>query len=56
MTRALAKVADSWADGRILSFLEGGCELGALGRSARAHVEELAGLNDLEVGGGLSVN
>ena len=36
------EAANRWAEGRLLSFLEGGFELEALAKSARIHVEELA--------------
>jgi acetoin utilization deacetylase AcuC-like enzyme len=42
MTAAAVEAAERWADGRVLSFLEGGYELEALAKSARIHVEELA--------------
>ena len=41
MTRELMKVAGQHADGRIVSMLEGGYNLSALGRSAVAHVKTL---------------
>ncbi len=41
MTRELMKVAAQHADGRIVSMLEGGYNLCALGRSAVAHVKTL---------------
>jgi acetoin utilization deacetylase AcuC-like enzyme len=41
VTRELAGVATSHAQGRIVSSLEGGYALGALGRSVVAHVREL---------------
>lgn len=41
MTRELAAVARRHAHGRIVSCLEGGYALDALGRSAAAHVQEL---------------
>jgi acetoin utilization deacetylase AcuC-like enzyme len=41
MTRELMKVAGRHSDGRIVSMLEGGYNLGALGRSAVAHVKTL---------------
>jgi len=40
-TRAIADVARATCDGRIVSTLEGGYDLEALGRSAVAHVEAL---------------
>jgi acetoin utilization deacetylase AcuC-like enzyme len=42
MTRELLRVADRHARGRVVSMLEGGYHLGALGRSAAAHVAALA--------------
>jgi acetoin utilization deacetylase AcuC-like enzyme len=44
VTRRIMEVAHTHAAGRIVSVLEGGYELGALGRSALAHVRVLAGL------------
>jgi acetoin utilization deacetylase AcuC-like enzyme len=43
ITRELKKVADQYAGGRIVSTLEGGYNLSALGRSAVAHVDALLG-------------
>ncbi len=43
MTRAIIQAADAWAEGRILSVLEGGYDLDSLASSAKAHVEVLAG-------------
>lgn len=43
MTRAIIQAADAWAEGRVLSMLEGGYDLDALAASAKAHVEVLAG-------------
>jgi acetoin utilization deacetylase AcuC-like enzyme len=42
LTQELMAVADEYADGRIVSMLEGGYNLSALGRSAVAHVRALA--------------
>jgi acetoin utilization deacetylase AcuC-like enzyme len=42
MTHRLKEVADRHCSGRIVSMLEGGYNLSALGRSAVAHVRELA--------------
>jgi acetoin utilization deacetylase AcuC-like enzyme len=42
MTRKLMEVADRHAEGRVVSMLEGGYNLSALGRSAVAHVKALA--------------
>jgi acetoin utilization deacetylase AcuC-like enzyme len=44
VTCRIMEVAHTHARGRIVSVLEGGYELGALGRSAVAHVRVLAGL------------
>ena len=43
ITRELKRVADQHASGRIVSTLEGGYNLSALGRSAVAHVDALLG-------------
>ena len=43
ITARLARLAGRHAGGRLVSVLEGGYDLAALGRSARAHVEALAG-------------
>ena len=40
-TRAIASVARAHAKGRVVSSLEGGYDLEALGRSAVAHVRAL---------------
>jgi acetoin utilization deacetylase AcuC-like enzyme len=42
MTRELKQVAARHSQGRIVSMLEGGYNLSALGRSAVAHVRTLA--------------
>jgi acetoin utilization deacetylase AcuC-like enzyme len=42
ITRELMAVAEKHADKRIVSMLEGGYNLSALGRSAAAHVKTLA--------------
>ena len=44
ITQRIKWVADSHAQGRIVSCLEGGYALGALGRSVAAHLRVLAGL------------
>jgi acetoin utilization deacetylase AcuC-like enzyme len=44
VTRTLRDVAVKHAQGRIVSALEGGYELHALGRSVLAHIKELSGL------------
>lgn len=41
VTARICDVADAVCDGRVVSSLEGGYDLDALGRSARAHVEVL---------------
>jgi acetoin utilization deacetylase AcuC-like enzyme len=43
VTREIKIVADTCADGRIVSVLEGGYALGALGRSVVAHLDALIG-------------
>src|SRR2546426_925811 len=45
ITEQVKQVADRYADGRMVSLLEGGYALGALGRSAVQHIRVLAGLN-----------
>ena len=42
LTSISIRAAERWAQGRILSFLEGGFELESLAKSTRIHVEELA--------------
>jgi len=44
VTKEVKRIADKYAHGRIVSALEGGYELHALGRSALAHVRVLSGL------------
>ena len=44
MTSQLVAVADRWSKGRIVSCLEGGYSLSALGRSVAAHLRVLADL------------
>ena len=44
ITRRLLEVAERHAQGRLVSCLEGGYHLGALARSAAAHLRELAGV------------
>lgn len=41
VTRKLMKIADDRCEGRIVSTLEGGYDLGALARSAAVHVKTL---------------
>lgn len=41
VTERILEVADKYAEGRVVSALEGGYNLGALGRSAAAHVTAL---------------
>jgi len=43
VTEQLATVAAKYAQGRIVSVLEGGYALGALGRSVAAHINGLLG-------------
>ena len=45
VTEQVKQIADRYAEGRIVSLLEGGYALGALGRSAVQHIRVLAGLN-----------
>ncbi|MBI3771955.1 MAG: histone deacetylase family protein [Gammaproteobacteria bacterium] len=44
VTEELKTVAQKWCKGRIISVLEGGYALSALGRSATAHIKALSGL------------
>ena len=44
VTQLIKSFADQVCEGRIVSILEGGYNLSALGRSAEAHVRALAGL------------
>src|SRR6266446_5671133 len=44
VTQRIKEVADKYADGRIVSVLEGGYALSALGRSVVAHLKVLGGL------------
>jgi len=44
MTKKLKEIADQYAGGRIVSCLEGGYNLSALGRSVVAHIKALADL------------
>lgn len=44
ITNRIVEIADEFAQGRIVSFLEGGYNLSALGRSAVAHIKALAKL------------
>ena len=44
VTRTIADVSERYCDGRIVSVLEGGYELHALGRSVAAHLKVLSGL------------
>src|SRR5438067_2206353 len=46
VTEQVAAVAKRHADGRMVSLLEGGYALGALGRSAVQHLRVLAGVNE----------
>jgi acetoin utilization deacetylase AcuC-like enzyme len=45
VTERLKEVADRHAQGRVVSMLEGGYALSALGRSAMQHLKVLAGLH-----------
>ncbi len=42
LTKAVKQIADEYADGKIISVLEGGYNLGALAASVKAHVSELS--------------
>jgi acetoin utilization deacetylase AcuC-like enzyme len=44
VTQEIKRIADKYAKGRIVSALEGGYELHALGKSALAHIKVLSGL------------
>jgi len=44
VTQQVKNIADKYAQGRIVSVLEGGYELHALGRSVQAHLRVLSGL------------
>ena len=44
VTRQIKAVADKYAEGRIVSVLEGGYNLSALARSVVAHIKVLGGL------------
>ena len=44
VTQRIKEIAAKHAHGRIVSLLEGGYELHALGRSALAHIKALSGL------------
>ena len=48
ITRRLMAVAERHAGGRIVSCLEGGYDLSALGRSVAAHLRVLAGVDGPE--------
>jgi acetoin utilization deacetylase AcuC-like enzyme len=43
ITREIKEIADRYADGRIVSCLEGGYDLSSLGRSVAVHIDELIG-------------
>ena len=45
VTREMKAIADRYAEGRMVSMLEGGYALSALGRSAVQHIRVLAGLD-----------
>jgi acetoin utilization deacetylase AcuC-like enzyme len=45
ITQQIMQVAQQYAQGRIVSCLEGGYKLSALGRSVAAHIKTLAGLD-----------
>ena len=46
LTRIVMDIADRYAEGRIVSLLEGGYDLDALARSVDAHVRTLAGISN----------
>lgn len=46
MTAILKEAANDHCEGRVISFLEGGYDLGALGRSAEAHLRALGAFDD----------
>jgi acetoin utilization deacetylase AcuC-like enzyme len=46
VTKRLLEVAETYADGRVVSILEGGYNPIALAFSVLAHIEVLAGLGD----------
>ena len=43
VTERIKDVAERYSEARMVSLLEGGYNLGALGRSAAAHIKVLAG-------------
>jgi acetoin utilization deacetylase AcuC-like enzyme len=45
VTRQVKAIAEQHAGGRMVSMLEGGYSLSALGRSATQHIKVLAGLD-----------
>jgi acetoin utilization deacetylase AcuC-like enzyme len=45
VTEQIKAIAERYAEGRMISLLEGGYALSALGRSAVQHIRVLAGLN-----------
>lgn len=45
VTRKMRKIADNYSEGRIVSMLEGGYVLDALGRCAEQHIRALMGLD-----------
>jgi acetoin utilization deacetylase AcuC-like enzyme len=45
VTRRLCELADASADGRVVSCLEGGYDLHALGRCVEAHLKAFLGEN-----------
>lgn len=56
LTRAVMGAASSFADGRVLSFLEGGFAPAALAEGARAHVEVMAEPGPPAPNAGMAVN
>jgi len=45
MTHVMLSIAEKYADGRLVSLLEGGYSLGGLAAGVKAHVQELVGLS-----------
>lgn len=45
LTQEVVRIADCYAEGRVVSVLEGGYDLGALSMSAREHIKVLFGLD-----------
>ena len=56
LTRAVMAAANRWAEGRVVSFLEGGYAVEPLAECARAHVEEMACPDRVSSDGSFPVN